>query len=195
MKIKPLYIYLLIFVAFLVGVIIFSTGKDSKTMHGQMPDDEIHRGIGEMPNNENAMESAKQKLEDLKTAYEKNPNDTLKTREYADMLTFAHQPEKAIELYNKILKTDSKRTDILLQLTFLHFNQGDMTKAEEYTNRILLIDKNHQLGMYNSGVLQQVKGDNKGAKEIWEKLIKLYPNSTISQIAEESIKGLDNTNQ
>jgi tetratricopeptide (TPR) repeat protein len=202
MKIKPLYIYLILFVAFIVGIIIFSnygsTSGSQTEISQQLPDDDIHRGMGgdgEMPSGSNVTSDARQRLEEYKSKYEKNPNDTLNAREFADLLKMAHQQEKAIEIYERILEKDSKRIDILLELTFLYFNLGNLDKAENYTNNILKIDKDHQLGNYNSGAIAASKGDKAKARSIWQGLVKKYPNSEIGQIAEQSIIQLEKTNQ
>lgn len=201
MKIKPLYIYLILFASFVIGVIVFtnissSNSNDNKT--NTIPDDEIHRGMGsdgEMPSGTNVMEDARKKLEELKLSYEKNPDDTLKIKEYAEMLKFAHQTDKSIELYEKILKKDPNRIDVLLELTFLYFNNGNLDKAEEFTNNILKIDKDHQIGTYNLGAIAASRGDNAKAKSIWQGLAKKYPNSEIALIAQQSIMELEKANQ
>jgi len=199
MKIKPIYIYLILFVAFVIGIIIFSgTSSSSSDPVNKMPDDNVHKGFQsgeESPSKGNVMESAVKKLEELKTAYEKNPNDTLRIREYADMLTMAHKPEEAISLYNKILGVDNKRVDVLLQLTFLHYNKGELNKAEDITNSILKIDKNNNLANYNLGAIAAAKGDKNKAKEIWQNVIKKFPNTTVAHIAEQSITQLESSNQ
>lgn len=198
MKLKPIYIYIIVFAAFIVGIILFSgTEKGNDTSNNNMPNDDIHQGLqneGDTPSKGNVMESAVLKLEELKKAYEKDPNDTLKIREYADMLTMAHKPQEAIALYHKILKVDSKRIDVLLQLTFLHYNNGDLPLAEETTNTILRIDRNNKLASYNLGAIEAAKGNKAKAKEIWESVIKKFPNTTVANIAEQSIKQLDSSN-
>ncbi|MEW6196004.1 MAG: tetratricopeptide repeat protein [Bacteroidota bacterium] len=198
MKLKPIYIYIIVFAAFIVGIILFSgTEKGNDTSNNNMPNDDIHKGLqneGDTPSKGNVMESAVLKLEELKKAYEKDPNDTLKIREYADMLTMAHKPQEAIALYHKILKVDSKRIDVLLQLTFLHYNNGDLPLAEETTNTILRIDRSSKLASYNLGAIEAAKGNKAKAKEIWESVIKKFPNTTVANIAEQSIKQLDSSN-
>jgi tetratricopeptide (TPR) repeat protein len=201
MKIKPLYIYLILFASFVIGVIVFtnissSSSNDNKI--NKIPDDEIHRGMGsdgEMPSGTNVMEDARKKLEELKLSYEKNPDDTLKIKEYAEMLKFAHQTDKSIELYEKILKKDPNRIDVLLELTFLYFNNGNLDKAEEFTNTILKIDKDHQIGTYNLGAIAASRGDNAKAKSIWQGLVKKYTNTEIALIAQQSIMELEKANQ
>lgn len=202
MKIKPLYIYLILFTAFIIGIVVFSNlnskGENQKEISQQIPDDDIHRGMsgdGDMPSGTNVTEDARKRLEEYKTNYEKNPNDTLKAREYADMLKMAHQNDKAIELYEKILEKDSKRIDLLLELTFLYFNNGDLKKAEELTNNILKIENNNQLAIYNSGAIAASKGENLKAKSIWEGLAKKFPGTDIAHIAKQSIMQLEMINK
>ncbi|MHB8906552.1 MAG: tetratricopeptide repeat protein [Melioribacteraceae bacterium] len=200
MKIKPIYIYLGVIIVFIAAVIFFSrTTKDSNTAsaispEAQMPNDDIHskmksQGNGDSPNKSNVMKEAVDKINNLKAAVEKNPNDTLKTREYADLL-IAHKPDEAIKLYERIIKTDPKRTDILLQLTYVYFNQGNINKAEEYNSKVLSVDKNNLIAQYNIGGLAQAKGDEKKAIAIWQDLAKKYPQTEVGSIAGEVVKQL-----
>lgn len=199
MKIKPLYIYLGVFVAFIAAFIIFSgPGEDSTqgSMTSNMPQDEIHKGMnsggdGENPSSANVSTMIKQKMDSLRIAYEKNPKDTLKAREYADLLSWAHNPDKAMEIYDDILKVNPNRIDILLQLTLLNYNKSDFDKAEEISNRIMKIDSKNFLAEFNLGAIAEAKGQIEKAKSIWSGLIKKYPNSPISHIAEQSLSQLD----
>lgn len=201
MKIKPIYIYLGVFVIFIVAVVFFSnSAKNSNQANeinpsAQMPNDDVHKGMaqqgnGDMPSKSNVMKEAVEKMNALKSAIEKNPNDTLKVREYAEMVQ-AHEPDEAIKLYENILKVGPKRTDLLLELTFLYFNKGDLKKAEEYNNKVLNIDKSNMIANYNLGGLAQAKGDIKAAKAIWLDLAKKYPNTQIGNMAGELAKQLD----
>ena len=201
MKIKPIYIYLGVFVIFVAAVVFFSNAtKNSKLANelkpnAEMPKDDIHKemaqqGNGDMPSKSNVMQEALEKMNTLKAVVEKNPNDTLKVREYAEMVQ-AHEPDEAIKLYENILKVGPKRTDLLLELTFLYFNKGDIKKAEEYNNKVLNIDKSNMIANYNLGGLAQAKGDIKTAKTIWQDLAKKYPNTQIGNMAGELAKQLD----
>ncbi|MEJ5350420.1 MAG: tetratricopeptide repeat protein [Melioribacteraceae bacterium] len=201
MKVKSLYIYLILFVAFIISLIIFSSSakesasKQQINPHGQMPNDDIHRGMTQnsenMPSKANVAKEAVEKLNQLKEDYEKNPNDTVKIRNYADMLTLAHQHDKAIELYEKILKIDSKRVDVLQHLTFLYFSKGELDKAEEMSNKILTIRKDYPLALYNLGIISHVKGDIQKAKFYWNEVIKKEPNSKLAKNARELLQNLE----
>jgi tetratricopeptide (TPR) repeat protein len=129
-------------------------------------------------------------MDALKIAVEKNPNDTTKVREYADMLA-VHNSEEAIKLYERIIKVDPKRVDILLQLTFTYYNTGNLDKATEYNNKVLSVDKNNLYAQYNMGGLAQAKGDNKKAIAIWKDIAKKYPNTEVAHIAEQAAKQLE----
>lgn len=203
MKIKPLYIYLLVFIVF-VGAVIFFSGNTKKAepnsaMNGQMPSDDVHKGLKAKGNNEapsanNVMEEAKQKLANLKKEVEANPDDTLKLKEYAVMLGGGHQPEEAIKMFEKILKKGPNRIDIMHALTFLYFNKGDLSKAEEYTNNVLSVDRNNKEANFNLGAIAATKGDKVKAKEIWNSVIKKFPNTDVAKLAQSALESLKNVN-
>lgn len=201
MKLKPIYIYLGVFMVFVAAMIFFSkTTKDSNKAieinpQTQMPDDDIHgkiksQGKGDAPSKSNLMQDAVERINTLKSEAEKNPNDTLKVRQYADVL-IAHKPEEAIKLYERILKAGPKRTDILLQLTFVYFNQGDMKKAEEFNSKVLAIDNNNLIAKFNIGGLAQAKGDDKKAKATWQDLANKYPQTEVGKLAAQLVNQLD----
>lgn len=202
MKIRPIYIYITAFVVFIVALVVFSSSVkktdsiDKSKIANQMPDDDVHKGLksqgnGDTPSASNVLKEAIERMNQLKAEVEKNPNDTLKIREYADMLTLAHKPDEAIEYYSKILKVDPKRIDVLLQLTYVHFNKGEFDKALEFTNKALAVDKNNLIVNYNLGAVLNAKGDSRQAIQIWKNLAQKYPNTDVGHIAKESVKQLE----
>lgn len=201
MKVRPIFIYLGVFIVFVMAVVFFSkTTQRSNSAseintQAQMPNDDIHskmksQGNGDMPSKSNVMQDAIEKINSLKVAVEKNPNDTASVREYADVL-LAHKPDEAIKLYEKVLKADPRRTDILLQLTFVYFNQGDVKKADEYNTKVLTIDDNNLIAKFNVGGLAQAKGDEKKARAVWQDLVNKYPQTEVGKLAANIIKQLD----
>jgi tetratricopeptide (TPR) repeat protein len=200
MKFKPVYIYLAFIVVFGAAVVFFSSSanKSSKqgdlSASGQMPNDDIHKGMSsgkeEGPSKNNVMQDAIQKMNELKTYVEKNPNDTVKAREYAEMLT-AHKPDEAIQIFENILKKGPGRKDIMLELVAAYFQKGDINKAEEYNNKVLSADKENLAANYNIAGLAQARGDSKKARTVWDNLSKKYPNTDIGHMAGELVKQLD----
>jgi tetratricopeptide (TPR) repeat protein len=199
MKFKPLYAYLGLVVILVVILVVFTQKKeDNKSatdITGQeIPKDDIHRGLqnGQTPNKGNVSAEIIHKMEGLKKAAEENPNDTLKLKEYADFLTEAHKQDDAIKYYEKILKVDPKRTDILFSLSFLYYNKQNYDKSEELTNKILSYDQNNPLALYNLGAISATKGEQEKAKNIWNEVIKKYPNTDAANAAQQSLTNLKN---
>jgi tetratricopeptide (TPR) repeat protein len=198
MKFRPLYAYLSLILILIVLLVVFTRKNSSQSTadiaNQEMPNDDIHKGLknGESPNKSNVSADIIRKMEELKKEAEDNPNDTLKVKEYADFLTEAHKPDEAIKYYQKILKVDPKRTDILFSLSFIYYNKKDYDKSEELTNQILSYDKDNALALYNLGAISATKGDKEKAKDVWDKVIKKYPNTDVAKAAEQSLSSLKN---
>jgi tetratricopeptide (TPR) repeat protein len=196
-KFRVIYVYIIFVIAAVsVLIIVLNSGNTQETgniQQKQMPQDDIHKGIQNPtppPSKDNVSESFKHELSNLKEAVEKNPNDTAAIKSYADLLAASHKPQESIPLYERILKKDSKRTDVLFSLSFIYYNSGDFKKAEDETNKILHLDKNNVQALYNLGAISASNGNPDEAKLIWSKLIKEYPNSDLSTMAKESLNKL-----
>jgi tetratricopeptide (TPR) repeat protein len=199
-KIKPAFLYGALVVIAVLFLLIFTTREDSVSKDSpdltdqQMPDDDIHRGLqnpmNKQPGKDNVSEEVKHQLEMLKKAIEKNPQDTLSLREYADLLAAAHRADEAIVYYNKILDISPARSDIFFSLAFIYYQKKDYDKVEELTNKILLYDPGNAQAKYNLGAVSAVKGNKEKAKQIWEKLIIDYPGTEVSALAKSSLQKL-----
>lgn len=157
-----------------------------------MPDDDIHRDLqnpfSPSPGRDNVSEQTKHILEEMKKAVDANPDDTAAIREYADFLLAAHKPQEALTYYQQIINKDQRRPDILLSIAYVHFNNQNYDKAEEFVRRSLTIDKNNTDAIYNLGAILATKGEKDKAREVWEDLIKRFPGTEISQLAKSSIE-------
>jgi tetratricopeptide (TPR) repeat protein len=194
MKIKPIYIYGSVVVLAIIFLVFFTSRNDSNipenVQNNQMPDDDIHKGLQQPPGKDNVSSEVKRHLEMLKKEVEENPKDTLKMREYADFLSAAHQPDEAITYYNNILNVNPKRSDVLFSLAYIYFNKKNFDKAEDLVNKILVYEPDNTEAMYNLGAIAASNGDKQKARTQWEKLIKNYPGSNASKLAESSLKKL-----
>lgn len=190
MKIKPLYIYIGVIAAAVLFLIIFSTSNKKSEKSPQMPQDEIHQGLqeGKGPSAADLSQDIKEKMAALKSNYEKNPDDTLRAREYAEFLAAAHKPEVAIPIYENILKKGPRRTDIRFSLGLVYYNRGDYNKAEELVHSVLAYDKNNVQAKYNLGAIASSRGDAAKARSIWQEIVKNYPNTEYSTMAQEAIQ-------
>lgn len=199
MKFKPLYLYGIAAIIAVATVIILTqfsdNGKPSENiLNKKMPDDNIHKKLGhgmmQNPANKEVTEEVKQKLVALKKEIDTNPNDTLKLREYADLLLTAHQPGEAIEYYEKIIAKDKSRKDIYFTITYIYYNMRNFQKAEQLTKEMYELFPDDPMVCYNLGASEIRKGNKEKAREIWNKLIKDHPTDTISVLAKKSLERL-----
>ena len=192
MKIKIPYIYLLALIILIAGLITLSriqkqTKNEEKTLN-QMPDDDIHKNLKNHLGMMELNEETKKVIEEYENALKTNPNDTLKMREYAEFLAMSHKIDQAQELYEKIYKIDNKRKDVLLALTTIYFNKGELDKATDFSNKILMLDKNDLYAIYNLGVIEATKENFDIAQKHWENILKESPDSEIGILAKKSIE-------
>lgn len=193
---KPLHLYLGLALILVILVIVFVPQYDQKPEHSAnndphatMPDDDIHKGFGnQSPNKSNVNADVMKEIKELKENYEKNPDDTLAARKYADYLNAAHMGDQALSIYEKILKKDSKRIDILFAVTFAYYQKKEFDKAMSSTESILLVEKNNTEALYNKGAIFAAKGNKDEAKKIWNDIIKRFPDSEAAQLAKASIE-------
>ena len=195
MKIKPIYIYgpLAVLVVFTQKNNTSSPVSSNEINGKQMPQDSIHKNLQnpltQSPSGNNATDNARHQVEMLKKAIDENPKDTVKLKQYADFLS-AHNPKEAIGYYERILKINPKRTDILFALSYIYYSQGNFNKAEELTNKVLSVDKLNLEAQYNLGAIAASRGDREKARKIWTDLVTKYPNDKISQLAKSSLNKL-----
>lgn len=199
MKIKPLYIYL--FGIVLAVAAFFFISQDSGTSkipaqneiaNRQMPNDAVHKGLqkteAQSPDKNNVNSTVMKHLEMLKQAVDKSPKDTVKLKQYADFLAAAHQPGEALVYYNRILKINPKRTDVIFSVAYINYTERKFDEAEKLLKSVLSYDKNNLKVYYNLGAIAYSNGKKEKAKEIWEKLAKEHPNTAMGKMAQKSIK-------
>jgi tetratricopeptide (TPR) repeat protein len=200
MKLKPIYIYATVFIITIIFLFVISDSGSNKNLNNvditnkEMPKDDIHQNLNksmqQSPNSSNVTSEFKTKLEGMKKNVDDNPNDTLKIREYADFLTAAHKSDEALKYYELILSIDKNRKDILFSITYIHYSNGNLNKAEEVTKNILQLFPNDPMADYNLGAINATRGNKVKAREIWTKLIKDFPNTETAILAQNSLKKL-----
>ena len=198
MKFKPLYMYGIIFLIIIVVIILTSSNDKEKLTsvtnpigEKEMPKDAVHQGMDGMsidgPSKSNVREDFWAKLENSKIVLEKNPNDTLAMKNYAQMLGMSHQTEEAIALYEKILAIDPNRVDILLAEGSAYYNTQNFEMAEVVTKKIIAIDDSNLEAKYNLGVIAASQGKDDVARKIWEELAGKYPNDKVGKLASNAL--------
>ncbi len=201
MKIKALYIYGFVSLLVVVGIVltsVLSTStseiNDPHAGLNMMPQDDVHQGLnspgGEQPGKSNVRKEFLERMETLKNSYEENTSDTTVAKEYADFLASAHGQKKAMELFYNILQYDPNRTDILMRLSLLHYQNGEIDKTRELTDKVLKINPDQPEANFNLGALAFEEGNKEKASEIWNDVIKRFPEHRVAQMAKESLQQL-----
>ncbi len=200
-KLTPQFVYPLFVLLLIVGLVILVSLEDSEPTKPSnelnaenIPQDDIHKGLTQpnasAPSKDNVSEKFKQQIEMLRQAVEADPEDTVKMREFADLLFQSHQADMALTYYQRILAKDPKRIDILFSVAMYYYFKQDYNKTEEYTRKVLAIDKNNSQALYNLGAIAASRGDKEKARQIWNDVIKKFPGTPIAENANESLQQL-----
>lgn len=196
MKIKAIYIYLTLIIVALVTLISISSSSTEVKETKTIPDDEVHNSLNsaamEKPSSNNVNSAFLEKMKQMQKEISDNPSDTVKIKEYADLLLAAHKEKEAVQYYEKILSIDSNRIDILKSLSIIEFENGKYKAAKEKISKLLLLEPNNPETIYNMGVIEVKIGDIEAAKKQWSDLITNHPNTKMSEIAKQSIQKLSN---
>jgi len=200
MRFKPIYLYGVLVIAALailivVGIQESTTSTEVPLTNDQtMPDDDVHKQLksqgSNSPGKENVSEEYRKRLADLKEAVDKNPSDTLAMRNYADFLSASHKMNEAIPYYEKILAVNPKRADIYFSLALIYYNKQDFLKCEEANNKVLSFEPKNQMALYNLGAIAATQGKKDKAKEFWNMVMNINPESETGKLAKESLAKL-----
>ena len=200
MKFKLIYFYGIIVLISIIVLVVVATQNSTEPKEVQigqnqnMPDDDVHKNLmkqGEnQPSKENVSDEYRKRMAELKDAVEKNPEDTIALKNYADFLSASHNMNDAITYYNKILQVDPKRADIHFSLALIYYNKQDFAKCEDENNKVLKFDPKNQMAIYNLGAIAATRGEVIKAKDFWNEVIEINPESETGKLAKESLAKL-----
>lgn len=195
MRLKPQYIYLIGFVIVVILLVVFTS--DSRVTQtptpneSNIPKDDIHQNLGNAPGGGNVSSEFKQRMERLKNGYETNPNDIENAQEYARLLAAAHKPEEAVKIYNSILTKQNDRSYLRLELATVYFNLSQYEEAKTELKKVLEQRPNDAEVIFNLGAVEASMGNNNQAREIWEGVVKNYPNTEAAEFASSALQNLN----
>lgn len=117
-------------------------------------------------------------LEALVERTEKNPQDFEAWTRLGHLYFDTGQPSIAIEAYETALKINGNRPDVWTDLGVMYRRTGKSDKAIESFDNALSHDPNHQIALYNKGVvLMHDMKDPEAALSVWERLVLLHPDA------------------
>lgn len=83
--------------------------------------------------------------------------------------------EKAIELFKKITQEDPDSATAYTDLGLQYLKNKDMDRAEKAFDKSILLDQASYVAYNHRGVIQRIRGDFFGAKDMYLKAIKYKP--------------------
>ncbi len=187
-NLKYLYLILGLVVVGMIAYIIVAREMDNKKAQ-KMPDDEIHRNLGQRQFQQMSKE-IQAKIDSLKEVVKNNPNDTIALNHLGFFLLQEHKFDEAELYFEKLLKINPKRIDVLNVVAEMNFNLQKFDKSEDYLKRIIKLEKDNVVAQYNLGVVYLMQGKKADARKAWEELIKKDPNSELAKMAKESLQAL-----
>ena len=130
-----------------------------------------------------------EKLEGYKRRLKQDPDDIEALVFLANANFDIQRFETAEKLYLRALEVDPDNVHIRTDLASAYRNLGNSAKAVETLRGALKINPNHEVALYNLGViLLNDRGDPRGAADAWERLIRINPNDPLADSLREKIR-------
>lgn len=157
-----------------------SEGGGSPHTPGQPP---ARRGVSFM-----------ERVNQAKARVEKNPKDVEALIFLGNANFDIQRYEKAKEFYHAALEVDPMNVFARTDLATVYKNTGEIDQAVAELRKVLTIDPNHQVALFNLGViLLSDKNDVEGAIKSWEQLVRVNPTDPASEDIKKKIAELKGT--
>ena len=175
------YFNLISVLLFLALAVIFYLGlTENKTNKStSQPKNDPHAGM----TNSNVIETIKTLEEHLKN----DPNNEQFTLILANTLQDAKFFPRAIEMYKKYLKINSKNADAFVDLGICYFESGSSELAIAEMKNAIKVNKKHQMAYFNLGIVNLNLGNLEESEKNFKKAISVNPGNEVSAKAKEFI--------
>ncbi len=124
-------------------------------------------------------------ISDLETIVEQNPNNLSQLLKLANLLQDSGFYDKAIDRYKEYVNKNSKNPDAWIDMGVCFYQMKDYKNALDAMKKGLKIKPNHQIGVFNVGIVELARGNKKTADKWFRKAIKINPNSDLGKRAKE----------
>lgn len=161
----------------LVGVIYSNSKKDSARSEASQPAVPIQTPVV----------NHQQQITMLEGIVAREPDNRNAWAQLGHNFFDANQPMNAIEAYSRALELEPNDANILTDQGVMYRRVGWYDKAISNFEKAIILDQNHQQGLYNLGVVYRYDlKDFKKAFEVWTRFIVLNPaGAGIDQIKAE----------
>ena len=127
----------------------------------------------------------------LKTVAERDTSNPKPRAELANLYFDAERYDDAIKWYGDALKLSPNDVNVSTDLGVCYYYTNQPDKALAQFDHSLKLDPNHAKTLLNVGIVKAFgKQDLPGATEVWQKVIKLAPDSAEGQAAKRALDTL-----
>jgi tetratricopeptide (TPR) repeat protein len=136
-----------------------------------------------------------ERVAELMAAVEQNPGDAFALFELGESFFQANQWDAAITWFTKLLELDPNNVHAMTDIGTSHFELGRMDEAETTWLAALELAPGDAQVHYNLGFLyaNAEPPEFAAAKQAWERVVQLEPDSDIAQTAQVHLDSLDET--
>jgi tetratricopeptide (TPR) repeat protein len=136
------------------------------------------------------------RVQALTTIIESDPQNAGAAVQLGTTYFEAEQFAEAGKWYEQAVKIDPKNVEGLAQLGMTYFLLQRTDPALAEFEKALKLDPNHPTTLLNQGiVLWRGKNDLPGARAVWERLVKIAPESQEAQIARQGLTAMGGDHQ
>ncbi len=136
------------------------------------------------------------KVSAYKSMAEREPANATPRTQLANLYFDAERYEDAITWYNEALKLAPNDPDVSTDLGVSYYYTNQPDRALEQFARSLKMNPKHAKTLLNIGVVRAFgKQDLPGAKEAWQQVVELAPESPEAQAAKRALDSLNSAHQ
>ncbi len=117
-----------------------------------------------------------------------NPNDMQATLRLANLLHDVHIFDQAVEYYRRYLAKNESDPDARVDMGICLFELGRVNEAIVEMEKALTYAPNHQLALYNLGIVNLASGNVEKARDYFNKCINVNPNAEVAQKAKRMLE-------
>jgi tetratricopeptide (TPR) repeat protein len=140
--------------------------------------------IAQIPKNTRILLSA---VESARESLRNNPDDGHLNTQMANSLFDLQKYHAAIPFYKRVLQQEPDNIEVCVDLGVCYFNIQMLDSAAVTMHRALEIDPTNVKALFNLGVIYYNAGNMTQAKDHWDVLVELHPDTRESEIAKELI--------
>jgi tetratricopeptide (TPR) repeat protein len=174
------------------AVILLAAGTTRKH-HADQPSDkpaEARRALSETTSSQDVPGASGHDLKVLEKALTKKPGHAPVLMNMAKIEEEKGRLDEAAKHLKEIVDQESGNLEARLELGRVLFQRGDVQGALDQTQAILKVQPGHPDALYNLGAIYGNLGNAARAREYWERLISLAPQSESGKRAQRMLPQL-----